>query len=119
MHVSDVYMIQTLSMMTKSPFCNQAITEMVRQLRKNNGKTGLILANGGLATYEAVLCLSRSPRRDGLPYPTYNPLPEVITDVQIPPVDDQAEGDAVIEVSRTFRASRSRQRSLTVCRRIL
>lgn len=71
---------------------------MVRQLRNNSGKIGLVLANGGLATYEAVLCLSRSPRRDGLPYPTRNPLPEVITDVQIPPVDEQAGGDAIIEV---------------------
>ena len=72
---------------------------MVRQLRKNSGKIGLVLVNGGLATYEAVLCLSRSPRRDGLPYPTQPPLPEVISDVQIPPVDEQAEGDAIIEVS--------------------
>ena len=77
---------------------------MVRQLRKDAGKTGLVLANGGLATYHFVVWLSRSPRRDGLPYPTQNPLPDVITDVQIPPVDDQAEGDAVIEVSNAIKA---------------
>ena len=76
----------------------QAITEMVRQLRQGTGKAGLVLANGGVATYQAVVCLSSSPRRDGLPYPDTNPLPEMTTDVQTPPVDEKAEGDAVIEV---------------------
>lgn len=71
---------------------------MARQLRKGNGKIGLVLANGGLATYQAAVCLSSSPRRDGLPYPTSNPLPEVTADVHVPQVDEQAEGDAVIEV---------------------
>lgn len=77
-----------------------AITEMVRQLRSGEkGKTGLVLANGGVVTYQAVVCLSRSPRRDGLPYPTANPLPEVVADVQVPEVEEFAEGDAVVEVS--------------------
>ena len=71
---------------------------MVRQLRKGAGKNGLVLANGGVATYQAAVCLSSSPRRDGLPYPTANPLPAIITDVQVPPVDVKAEGDAIIEV---------------------
>ena len=71
---------------------------MVRQLRNGIGKTGLVLANGGVVTYQAAVCLSRSPRRDGLPYPTVNPLPEVTTDVQTPTVDAVAEGDATIEV---------------------
>ncbi len=76
-----------------------AITEMVRQLRVGAGKTGLILANGGVVTYQAVVCLSSSPRRDGLPYPSANPLPPVTSDVQIPKVDETAEGDAIVEVS--------------------
>ena len=97
----------------------QAITEMVRQLRQNSGRTGLILANGGLVSYQAVLCLSRSPRRDGLPYPTQKPLPEVVTDMQIPPVVDEAEGEAVIEVNRPFIVPSQRLRSLTFQRRIL
>ena len=71
---------------------------MVRQLRQGTSKAGLVLANGGLATYQAAVILSSSPRRDGLPYPNVNPLPEVITDVQKPPVDEKAEGDAIIEV---------------------
>lgn len=77
----------------------QAITEMTRQLRAGKGKNGLILANGGLATYQAVLCLSSSPRRDGLPYPNTNPLPETISDVQVPPVDAKADGEGIVEVS--------------------
>lgn len=71
---------------------------MVRQLRQGKGKTGLVLANGGVVTYQAVVCLSSSPRRDGLPYPSANPLPPVVKDVQIPAVDEKAEGDAIIEV---------------------
>ena len=80
---------------------SQAITEMVRQLRKGNGKTGLVLANGGVVTYQHVVCLSSSPRRDGTPYPTSAPLPEMITDVQSPDVDEYADGDATVEVSLT------------------
>ena len=77
----------------------QAITEMVRHLRNGKGKTGLVLANGGVVTYQAVVCLSSSPRRDGLPYPSANPLPPMVKDVQTPMVDEKAEGDAIVEVS--------------------
>lgn len=72
---------------------------MTRQLRQGKGKTGLILANGGWVTYQHVLCLSRSPRSDGLPYPDANPLPKYVTDVFIPKIAEQAEGNATIEVS--------------------
>jgi hypothetical protein len=71
---------------------------MTRQLRKGAGRTGLVLANGGVVTYQAVVCLSRSPRRDGLPYPSANPLPPTTAGVQTPPVDASAEGDAIVEV---------------------
>ena len=77
----------------------QALTEMVRQLRKGQGKTGLVLANGGVVTYQNVVCLSSSPRKDGSPYPTSPPLPEMVTDVQTPTVVERAEGAATIEVS--------------------
>jgi hypothetical protein len=69
------------------------------QLRAGNGKYGLVLANGGVMTYQHVVCLSSSPRRDGSPYPERPPLPEVVSDVPIPAVNVQAEGEAVIEVS--------------------
>jgi len=70
---------------------------MVRQLRKGNGQYGLVLANGGVVTYQHVVCLSSRPRSS--PYPDRNPLPEVTADVPVPTVDAQAEGEAVIEVS--------------------
>lgn len=76
---------------------------MVRQLRAGKGKVGLVLANGGVVTYENVVCLSSSPRRDGLPYPDINPLSDYVTDVQVPPVDEKAEGDATVEVRKGWR----------------
>ncbi|KAK0276805.1 hypothetical protein LTR35_010199 [Friedmanniomyces endolithicus] len=74
-----------------------AITEMTRQLRKGNGQTGLILANGGVVTYQYAVCLSTKPRRDGQPYPDRNPLPEYVTDVQVPAIEEKADGSATIE----------------------
>ena len=74
---------------------------MVRQLRGKNGspRHGLVLANGGVLSYQHVVCLASKPRKDGTPYPRQNPLPELISDVITPPVDVQAEGLATIEVS--------------------
>ena len=72
---------------------------MTRQIRAGNGTNGLVLANGGMMTYQHVICLSSSPRRDGLPYPETPPLPDVVTDVPVPAVDVEAEGEAAIEVS--------------------
>lgn len=80
---------------------SQAITEMTRQLRQGKGRTGLILANGGVMSYQHVLCLSTSARRDGSPYPAKNPLPEWVTDLPVPTVDAKVEGneEATIEVT--------------------
>lgn len=47
-------------------------------------------------TYQHVLILSGSPRKEGA-YPTSNPLPEVITDVPVPKVLEEAEGAATVE----------------------
>jgi hypothetical protein len=88
---------------------------MTRQLRAGKGKNGLVLANGGWVTYEHVLCLSRSPRSDGLPYPDEAPLPEVVKDVQIPQVEEQAEGAAIIEVSHIVNPKTSRFISSSTC----
>lgn len=71
---------------------------MARQLRAGKGKNGLVLANGGVMTYQHVICLSSSPRRDGSPYPGTPPLPEAVTDVPVPAVEVEADGEAVIEV---------------------
>lgn len=75
---------------------------MVRKLRTGPATNGLILANGGVLTYQHVVCLSSKPRRSSSSYPDRNPLPEVITDVPVPPIAAQAEGEATIEVSLSF-----------------
>ena len=72
---------------------------MVREIRKGNGRHGLVLANGGLLSYQHVVCLSSKPRNDGSPYPDTSPLPDLVKDVPVPTVDPQAEGEATIEVS--------------------
>jgi hypothetical protein len=73
---------------------------MVRKLRKGDGRHGVILANGGVVTYQQVICLSSQPRKDRSrsPYPDSNPLPEIITDILVPPTEARAEGEAIIEV---------------------
>lgn len=73
---------------------------MTRELRKSNSspRHGLVLANGGVATHEYVVCLSSRPRRDGESYPERNPLPAKTTDWFVPPVEEAVEGEASIEV---------------------
>jgi hypothetical protein len=74
---------------------------MVRELRKGPALHGLILANGGVVTHQHVICLSSKPRNHHSPYPAKNPLPALTTDWQVPPIEAQAHGEAIIEV-RTF-----------------
>lgn len=69
---------------------------MVRELRKGKVQKGLVLANGGMVTYQHVVCLSTRPR--GSPYPDRNPLPKLLTEELVPTIDEKAEGEAVIEV---------------------
>jgi hypothetical protein len=69
---------------------------MVRELRNGKIRNGLVLANGGLATYQHVVCLSNRPRNS--PYPSENPLPHLLNDEPVPDVDERAEGEATIEV---------------------
>lgn len=73
-----------------------ALTEMTRQIRAGKGKKGLVLCNGGVLSYQYVIILSSEPRRNGA-YPLENPLPETITDVDVPDLVLDAEGDAVVE----------------------
>jgi hypothetical protein len=74
----------------------QALIEMVRELRQGKARNGLVLANGGVVTYQYVVCLSKNPRDSH--YPDRNPLPDRL-DVSVPIVDEKAEGEATIEVS--------------------
>ncbi|KAH0833767.1 thiolase [Fonsecaea pedrosoi] len=75
-----------------------ALTEMVRALRAGRGKVGLVLANGGIMTYQHVVLLSTQPRRDGSPYPKRPPLAEVVADAQPPAVEERANGAATYTV---------------------
>ncbi|KAK2627675.1 hypothetical protein QTJ16_002321 [Diplocarpon rosae] len=72
-----------------------ALTEMVRVLRRGESKTGLVLANGGMLTYQYVVCLSSQPRTS--PYPDRHPLPDLVRDEPVPSIEESAEGEAVIE----------------------
>ena len=101
MHVSASLSPSTIGWRDTHPLTSmlQALTAMVRKLRTGHGQDGLILANGGVLTYQHALCLSTRPRRDGSAYPNQNPLPSHLTDIPVPAVTARAEGEAVIEVS--------------------
>jgi hypothetical protein len=75
-----------------------AITEMTRQLRAGKGKTGLILANGGVVTYQHVVLLSSQAPANGRRYPAAPPLSDTTeSEKHAPRIIDLAKGDAVIE----------------------
>ena len=99
MHVRLAITIKSSPVVVANPAL-QAITEMTRQLRKGKGKNGLILANGGVMSYQHVLCLSTIRRKRGSPYPEKEVLPEFVTDVPVPTVVKHVEGEqeATIEV---------------------
>jgi hypothetical protein len=80
---------------------------MTRKLRAGNGTTGLILANGGVLTYQHVICLSSRPRADGQPYPPHNPLPPILETPTPPIIAETAEGEAIIEVRPAYNHSNS------------
>ncbi|KAF2739278.1 hypothetical protein EJ04DRAFT_457971, partial [Polyplosphaeria fusca] len=73
-----------------------ALTAMTRALRHGRrGTKGLVLANGGVLSYQYVVVLSSTPPVHA--YPVQNPLPDEITDVAAPEVEREAEGEAVVE----------------------
>ena len=84
---------------TPTDLYTQALTEMVRRLRTGEGRHGLILANGGVLTYQHALCLSTKSRGDDSAYPNKDPLPSQVTSIPVPAVTTHAEGEAIIEVS--------------------
>ncbi|PNS16262.1 hypothetical protein CAC42_6369 [Sphaceloma murrayae] len=76
-----------------------ALTESVRQLRLPSDKRArhaLVLANGGVLTYQHVAILSTQPREDTKRYTDYSRLPPHL-DLSAPEIAEQAEGNAVIE----------------------
>ena len=82
-----------------------ALTETTRQLRssenakKKQPTTGLILANGGVLTYQHAVCLSSHPRKHNDRYPPINPLPAGPPPRgSAPEIQTEAQGLATIEV---------------------
>lgn len=75
-----------------------AISTVVRQLRegKDGARNALVLANGGVLSYQHVVCLGREPRKTQVAYPQERPLGE-LWDVPAPEVEERAEGEAVVE----------------------
>lgn len=76
-----------------------ALTEMVRRLRAGKGRVGCVLANGGVLSYQHVVCMSSSPPNGRKLYPENNPLPETLADMTHPQLELEPEGEAEIEVS--------------------
>ncbi|THW09161.1 hypothetical protein D6D24_08609 [Aureobasidium pullulans] len=74
-----------------------AITIMARKLRAGSGTNGLVLANGGVLTYQHVICLSSRPRAENRPYPARNSLPSTLSNDLVPETEESAEGEAIIE----------------------
>lgn len=74
---------------------------MVRRLRKGSDRNGLILANGGVLSYQHALCLAASPRKQETDYPDSRRL-ESAPCGPIPPIASVAEGRAKVEVGDNF-----------------
>jgi hypothetical protein len=93
-----------------------AFTEMTRQLRqkKSSGtdSNGLILANGGVMTYQHVVILSSKPRKDGTSYPSAKPLSANPAKDPSPTIEEEAKGEAIIEVRLLLYRSRGHYWSL-------
>lgn len=70
---------------------------MTRRLRGGSGRNGLILANGGVLSYQHAICISSSPRK-GMAYPDIE-TSECTEPEPTPPFVYEAEGPAMIEVS--------------------
>lgn len=78
-----------------SNYSMHAITEMSRQIRSGKVNTGLILANGGVLSYQHALCLSSRSRTTSL-YPDSRGSSGTTVGTS-PAVTDSAEGEARIE----------------------
>lgn len=77
----------------------QAITEMTRQIRSGNFNTGLVLANGGVLSYQHALCLSARQKSVDSPYHDSRVDSDTVVKGLSPRIDAFADGEAVIEVS--------------------
>ncbi|KAM0392051.1 hypothetical protein ACHAQC_006867 [Fusarium culmorum] len=73
-----------------------AIAEMVRVIRKGKYQNGLVLANGGVLSWQHAICLSAKPKRNGSAYEAQAVLDNGQTS-QGPTFTAQAQGEAIIE----------------------
>lgn len=87
---------------------------MTKQLRKGDKLHGLVLANGGHATYQHVTILSRK-RPDKITFPTSDVLPKLLVHDDVPLFDTTASGAAKIEVSLAVVRHRPRILNKTKC----
>ncbi|KAA8570519.1 hypothetical protein EYC84_002788 [Monilinia fructicola] len=92
LHVCFHHSFVLLTSSLQRTIVQPGLSKMVRQLRakrspagqgeddKRDGGVfnGLVLANGGVLTYQHVVCLSTQPRRDGKQYQEGNPCPDVV-----------------------------------------
>lgn len=72
---------------------------MTRQVRSRRIQNGLVLANGGVLSYQHAICLSSKHRRDGSDYPDSRKDSDGVVEDVAPAVATFAEGEATIEVS--------------------
>lgn len=75
----------------------QAIAEMARVIRHGKCQNGLVLANGGVLSWQHAICLSAQPKNDNSPYKSATFLDNG-QESQGPEFTTKAEGEAIIEV---------------------
>ncbi|KAG8670488.1 hypothetical protein FPOAC2_09846 [Fusarium poae] len=73
-----------------------ATAEMVRVIRNGKYQNGLVLANGGVLSWQHAICLSAQPKRNGSPYQVQNVLDNGQMS-QGPAFTSKAQGKAIIE----------------------
>lgn len=72
---------------------------MSRQIRTGKISNGLVLANGGVLSYQHAICLSSRQSKFRSEYPDSRNISDTVVGDYVPSVDTFAEGEATVEVS--------------------
>lgn len=72
---------------------------MSRQIRTGKIGNGLVLANGGVLSYQHAICLSSRQGRLRSDYPDSRGSSDTVVGDFVPSVDMFADGEAIVEVS--------------------
>lgn len=72
---------------------------MSRQIRAGQIHNGLVLANGGVVSYQHAICLSSRQRPLRSDYPDSRGSSDMIVGDFVPSIDTFADGEAIVEVS--------------------